>query len=74
MNKQQNIIFGIVDGGTRANLLLKRLATKKSAILIFKILEIIQKYGKPAKIRTDNEPVFTSFLFRIHLKLLRIKH
>lgn len=73
-HKQQNIIFGIIDCGTRANLLLKRIPTKKSSALILQILETIQKYGKPAKIRTDNERVFTSFLFRTHLKLMRIKH
>jgi transposase InsO family protein len=73
-HKHQNIIFGIIDCGTRANLLLKRIPTKKSSALILQILEVIQKYGKPAKIRTDNEPVFTSFLFRTHLKILRIKH
>jgi transposase InsO family protein len=73
-HKHQNIIFGIIDCGTRANLLLKRIPTKRSSALILQILEVIQKYGKPAKIRTDNEPVFTSFIFRTHLKLLRIKH
>lgn len=52
----------------------ERIPTKKSSALILQILEAIQKYGKPAKICTDNEPVFTSFLFRTHLKLLRIKH
>jgi putative transposase len=73
-HKHQNIVFGIIDCGTRANLLLKRLINKNSSTLIFQILETIQKYGKPAKIRTDNEPVFTSFLFSTHLRLLRIKH
>jgi putative transposase len=73
-HKHQNIILGIMDCGTRANLLLKRIPTKKSSALIFQILEAMQKYGKPAKIRTDNEPVFTSFIFRTQLKLLRIKH
>lgn len=73
-HKHQNIVFGIIDCGTRANLLLKRIPTKKSSALILQILEVIQKYGKPAKIRTDNEPIFTSFIFRTQLKLLRIKH
>lgn len=53
-HKHQNIVFGIIDCGTRANLLLKRIPTKESSALIFQILETIQKYGKPAKIRTDN--------------------
>ena len=73
-HKHQNIILGIIDCGTRANLLLKRIPTKKSSALILQILETMRKYGKPTKIRTDNEPVFTSFLFRTHLTLLRIKH
>jgi putative transposase len=66
-HKHQNILLGIIDCGTRANLLLKRIPTKKSSALIFQILETMQKYGKPAKIRTDNEPVFTSFIFRTQL-------
>lgn len=73
-HKHQNIILGIIDCGTRANLMLKRITTKKSSMLVRQIMEAIQKYGKPAKIRTDNEKVFTSFIFRSHLKLMRIKH
>lgn len=33
-----------------------------------------KKYGKPKAIRTDNEAIFTSRLFRLGLWLLGIKH
>ncbi|MDR2581280.1 MAG: integrase core domain-containing protein, partial [Fibromonadaceae bacterium] len=38
------------------------------------LLDVIEKFGKPKVIRTDNESVFTSRLFRFALWLLGIRH
>lgn len=34
----------------------------------------IGKYGKPKKLRTDDESIFTSFVFRTFLNLVNIQH
>lgn len=67
-------IMGIIDHGSRANLLLKALHSKASIQLLRCLLDSIEKYGKPHAIRTDNEAVFTSRLFRFGLWFLSIKH
>jgi putative transposase len=71
--KQQHITFGVVDNGTRACLLLKNIADKSSITLLRNLLNIIDAYGKPTKIRMDNEAVFKSRLFRAGLWILSIK-
>jgi transposase InsO family protein len=40
--------------------------------LILKLIEAIKRYGKPRIVRTDNEAVFTSKVFRF--ALLGIRH
>jgi transposase InsO family protein len=71
---QVHTLFGIIDSGTRACLLLRELPTKASIVLLRCLLDTIEKYGKPKAIRTDNEAVFTSRLFRFGLWVLNIKH
>jgi putative transposase len=71
--KQQHIVFGVIDNGTRACLLLKNLVNKSSIALLRNLLNIVEAYGKPQKIRMDNEAVFKSTLFRIGLWILGIK-
>ena len=66
-------IFGVVDSGTRALLILKHLSTKCTIRLIRTLLDAIELYGKPNAIRSDNEVVFTSKLMRVALWLLNIK-
>ncbi len=39
-----------------------------------KLTESIRRFGKPHAVRTDNEPVFTSRVFRLALLLLGIRH
>ncbi|PCJ42077.1 MAG: integrase [SAR86 cluster bacterium] len=70
----KNTVFGIIDNGSRACLLLKQLHNKSSCTLLHCLLDIIERYGKPKNIRTDNEAVFTSKTFRGLLWLLGIKH
>lgn len=67
-------IFGIADHGTRACLLLEAVKNKASITLLRALLDTIEKFGKPKSIRTDNEAVFTSRLFRFGLWWLGIKH
>ncbi len=43
-------------------------------MLVRKLAESIRRYGKPQAIRTDNEAVFTSRVFRLGLLLLGIRH
>ncbi|MCB1584499.1 MAG: transposase family protein, partial [Xanthomonadales bacterium] len=74
LDKKQHHILGIVDHGSRANLCLKALTNKTSISLLRCLLDTIEKYGKPEAVRTDNEAVFVSKLFRFSLWLLGIKH
>jgi len=69
-------ILGIVDHGSRACLKLETLLTKASIRLLRCLLDTIETLGhlKPKYLRTDNEAVFTSLLFRSGLWLLGIKH
>jgi len=66
-------IFGVVDNGSRAVLLLKHLKDKSTINIIRAILNVIEKYGKPKIIKSDNEHVFTSKLMKTTLYLLGIK-
>ncbi len=72
-HKRQHIAFGVIDNGTRANLLLKNIMDKSSITLLRNLLNIIDAYGKPKNIRMDNEAVFKSTLFRMGLWILGIK-
>ncbi len=47
----------------------------KASITVLRFLfNAVEYYGKPRALRTDNEPVFTSWLFRISLWLMDIRH
>ncbi len=67
-------ILGLIDHGTRAELGLVALANKASFTLLGHLFLAIGRYGKPKAVRTDNEAVFTSGLFRSALFLLGIRH
>lgn len=67
-------ILGLVEHGSRANLCLQGLKDKASITLLRHLFDVIERYGKPTFLRTDNEAVFTSRLFRFGLWLLGIKH
>jgi len=71
---KMHAILGIVEHRSRACLCLSALADKASVTLLECLIAAIRKYGKPQFIRTDNEAVFTSKLFRFGLWLLGIKH
>jgi putative transposase len=67
-------ILGIIDSGTRLCLDMKVLPTKATIEILQTLLDTIKIYGKPTSIRTDNERIFTSGLFRLTMFVLNIKH
>jgi putative transposase len=67
------LIFGIIDHGSRRVLTLDTLREKSSIALLRLLLDAIEHYGKPKKIRTDNEAVFTSWRFAFALRHERIE-
>lgn len=69
-----NHILGIVEHGSRANLSLSGVKDKGSITILRTLLDTVEKYGKPGFLRTDNEAVFTSRLFRFGLWLIGIRH
>ena len=70
---QQHNILGILEHNSRASLRLQALRDKTTLSIVRCLLDTIERYGKPKMIRTDNEAVFTSRLFRIVLWLLGIR-
>jgi putative transposase len=69
-----HMIFGVMDHGTRRVLSLNALANKSSWFLLGHLCMAIGRHGKPRAIRSDNESVFTSRVFRAALRCLRIGH
>ncbi|WCM95107.1 integrase core domain-containing protein [Acidovorax sp. NCPPB 2350] len=67
-------ILGILDHGSRLCIRLQALPGKCTWILLGHLLIAIGQYGKPHAIRTDNEAMFTSRLWRTALGLLGIRH
>ncbi len=72
--KNSHNLLGIIDHGSRRCLILKALSDKASITLLKFLILVIESYGKPKAIRTDNEAVFTSRLFRFGLWVLGIQH
>jgi transposase InsO family protein len=66
-------VLGILDHGTRACLGLRALRSKASVVILRHLLDLVERYGRPKHLRTDNEPIFTSRLFRLGLALLGIR-
>lgn len=69
-----HMIFGAIDHGTRRAVSLRVLANKSSWILLGHLCMAIGHCGKPRSVRTDNESVFTSRVFRAALHCLGIRH
>ena len=67
-------ILGIVDYGSRFSVALRALADRSTITLLRAILDAIERHGKPRALRTDNEAIFTSPLFRFALAVLGIRH
>ena len=67
-------ILGVLDHGTRANLLLTTMPNKSTASLLRAIAVCVERFGRPRTLRTDNEAMFRSKLFRFALWLAGIRH
>jgi putative transposase len=66
-------VFGVIDHGSRAILDLQPVATYNSLILLGKLLITMGTLGKPHAIRSDNDAVFKTALFRVILKLIGVR-
>lgn len=71
---RQQMALGILDHGSRLVTCLHTLANKRSWTLLGYLCLAIGKHGKPGRIRTDNEIIFTSWIFTTFLKLVGIRH
>jgi transposase InsO family protein len=69
---QPHLALAIVDHASRACLRLQSLPDKSSMRLLQELVHTVTQYGLPRFIRTDNEAVFVSRLFRLGLWLLGI--
>lgn len=74
LDGKTRFVLGILEHASRAALWLEALENKSSWTLVLKLIEAIKHYGKPRIVRTDNEAVFVSRVFRFALFLLRIRH
>jgi transposase InsO family protein len=68
-----HLALAILDHASRACLRLQRLSDNSSWTLVQELIQAVKCYGRPQFIRTDNEAVFVSRLFRFGLWLLGIR-
>jgi putative transposase len=66
-------VFGVIDHGSRAVLSLSPVVRRSSLVLLGKLLIAMGSYGLPRSVRTDNEAVFKSWVFKGALKLLGVR-
>ena len=71
---QLHSILGILDHGTRTNIALTVLQNKTTATLLHALAHCSEHFGRPQTLRTDNEALFRSWLFRLSLWLVGIRH
>jgi len=71
--RQASPMLGIVDHGTRRLVCLKRLSDRTSIGVLRLLLDSLEKMGKPRFLRTDNEALFNSRVFRFGLWFLGIR-
>ena len=74
LDAKTSMILAILDHGSRAALALEAVHSKSSWSLITKLVASIKRYGLPKIIRTDNEAIFSSRVFKLALNLLGICH
>jgi transposase InsO family protein len=67
-------VLGIIDHGSRYLLCLKQLPRKCTLTLLGHLLLTMARFGIPAVMRTDNEGMFQSLLWKTALKTLGIGH
>jgi putative transposase len=72
--KRSHPVLGILDHGSRANLALLPLESKSALELLRLLHAAMTLYGRPKAIRTDNEGMFKSWLFRLVLLTWGVRH
>ncbi|MFT5520007.1 MAG: putative transposase [Enterobacterales bacterium] len=70
----QTPILGIIEHQSRLSISLTQLKTKSTINILRALFDAIELFGNPESIRTDNESMFTSCLFRTSCWLLGIRH
>ena len=68
-----HLALAILDHASRACLRLQGLSDKSSWTLVQELVQAVKRYGRPQFLRTDNEAVLVSRLFRLGLWLLGIR-
>ena len=66
--------MGILDHGSGRMLTLRAMRDRSSIAILRLLLDAIEHYGRPKAIRTDNEAIFTSWIFAFVLQWLGIRH
>ena len=67
-------VMGLIDHASRQLLVVKALYDKRTITILRVLLNAIEHYDKPKAIRTDNEAIFTSWMFALALRWLGIRH
>lgn len=70
---QPHVALAILDHASRACLRLQRLSDKSWWKLLQELVQAVKRYGRPQFVRTDNDAVLVSRLFRFGLWLLDIR-
>jgi putative transposase len=70
---QPHVALAILDHASRACLQLQQLSDKSSWTLLQELVCAVKRYGRPRFLRTDNEAVLVSRVFRFGLWLLGIR-
>ena len=70
---RQRLILGLLDHGTRAALVLREIADKRSLTILRELIIVFRKYGLPQTIRLDNEACFSSLVLRGGMRLLGVR-
>jgi len=70
---QPHLALAVLDHASRACLRLQRVSDKSSWTLLQELIQAVKRYGPPQFLRTDNEAVLVSRLFRLGLWLLGIR-
>jgi transposase InsO family protein len=71
---RQHRLLGILEHHSRGCLRLAAVRDKTTVTMLRHLLEAIERFGRPKIVRTDNEALFTSLLFRLALWALGIRH
>ncbi|HYD82161.1 MAG TPA: hypothetical protein VEC06_20335 [Paucimonas sp.] len=66
--------LGIIDHGSRLALCMQPLPDKRAITVLKALLIAVEMFGPPQTLKTDNEAIFRSRLFRWSLALLSVRH